>query len=148
MKKRRVAGRRAFDRSEGGMDERAQQDGVADGGLSARIVPLRRREDGPRAERIAHVVDAFGRLRGSVERFVAMLARRDTAARVSGASDVMPFDALLQALAAHAERAGFRRLPELNRCIERARAAERHRDVIFEQAPPASDAALRDAAVT
>lgn len=126
------------------MDERAQQDGFADGGLSARIVPLRRREDGPRAERIARVVDAFGRLRGSVVRFVALLARRDAAA--SDASDVMPFDALLQALAAHAERTGFHRLPELNRCIERAGAAERHRDVIFAQSPPASDAALRDAA--
>ncbi|MGZ2749108.1 hypothetical protein [Burkholderia stagnalis] len=149
MKKRCAAGRRAFDCGEGGMDERAQQgqqDGFADGGLFARIVPLRRREDGPRAERIARVVDAFGRLRGSVERFVALLARRDGAAPASGASDVMPFDALLQALAAHAERTGFHRLPELNRCIERARAAERHRDVIFAQAPPASDVALRDAA--
>ncbi|WP_196493934.1 hypothetical protein [Burkholderia stagnalis] len=149
MKMRRAVGRCAFGCSEGGMDERvqqAQQDGFADGGLSARIVPLKRREDGPRAERIASVVDAFGRLRGSVVRFVALLARRDAAALAPDASDVMPFDALLQALAAHAERTGFHCLPELNRCIERAGTAERHRDVIFAQAPPASDAALRNAA--
>lgn len=96
------------------MDEQAQhgqQDGFADGGLSARIVPLRRREGGARAERIASVVDAFGRLRGSVVRFVALLARRDAAAPVSGEPDVMPFEALLQALAAHAERTCSRVTP-------------------------------------
>ncbi|WP_010089205.1 DUF2325 domain-containing protein [Burkholderia ubonensis] len=63
------------------MDELVRQgrdDGVARGAQSARIVPLRRREDGQRAERIAHVADAFARLRGSVLRFIAMLdARRD-----------------------------------------------------------------------
>ncbi|WP_063903902.1 DUF2325 domain-containing protein [Burkholderia ubonensis] len=61
------------------MDELVQQgrdDGVARGAQSARIVPLRRREDGQRAERIAHVADAFARLRGSVLRFIAMLDER------------------------------------------------------------------------
>ncbi|WP_415877004.1 DUF2325 domain-containing protein [Burkholderia ubonensis] len=61
------------------MDELVQQgrdDGVARGVQSARIVPLRRREDGQRAERIAHVADAFARLRGSVLRFIAMLDER------------------------------------------------------------------------
>ncbi|WP_063902572.1 DUF2325 domain-containing protein [Burkholderia ubonensis] len=61
------------------MDELVQQgrdDGVARGAQSARIVPLRRREDGQRVERIAHVADAFARLRGSVLRFIAMLDER------------------------------------------------------------------------
>ncbi|PCE30762.1 hypothetical protein [Burkholderia ubonensis] len=133
------------------MDELAQQgqdDGVARGALSAKIVPLRRREDGQRAERIAHVVDAFARLRGSVVRFIAMLDERCDAdePNSTGAPDAPRFDALLQALAFGAERAEFRRLPELQRCIERVGAAERYRDVIFAHSPPASDTELRDAA--
>lgn len=132
------------------MDELVQQgqdDGVARGAQSARIVPLRRREDGQRAERIAHVADAFARLRGSVLRFIAMLdERQDVDAPNAGAPDARRFDALLQSLASSAERAEFRRLPELQRCIERVGAAERYRDVIFLHSPPASDAELRDAA--
>lgn len=49
-------------------------------------------------------------------------------------------------LATHAEHAGFRRVHELNRFVERAATAERHRDVIFSQLPPASDALLREGA--
>ncbi|KVH80267.1 hypothetical protein WJ41_29980 [Burkholderia ubonensis] len=132
------------------MDELVQQgqdDGVARGKQSARIVPLRRREDGQRAERIAHVADAFARLRGSVLRFIAMLdERQDMDAPNAGAPDARRFDALLQSLASGAERAEFRRLPELRHCIERVGAAERYRDVIFLHSPPASDAELRDAA--
>ncbi|MBN3785388.1 hypothetical protein [Burkholderia sp. Ac-20353] len=131
------------------MGKRAQlelSDGVECGVLSATIVPLRRREDGPRAERIATVVDAFGRLRGSVLRVVAMLAPHGAAVPAAGDADALRFDRLLTLLSRQAELAGFRRLSELNRYLERAAFAERHRDVIFAQSPPAGDAELQHAA--
>ncbi|MGU7774453.1 hypothetical protein ACV229_30280 [Burkholderia sp. MR1-5-21] len=131
------------------MGERAKQmRDAADrcGVLSATIVPLRRREDGPRAERIANVVDAFGRLRGSVLRFIAMLAPHGAAVPPPDDTDALRFDSLLALLSRQAGKAGFRRVSELNRYLERAALAERHRDVIFAQSPPAGDTELRDAA--
>jgi len=113
------------------------------------ITPLSVCGDSQRAELIRDVVDAFARLRGSVSRFIAMLA--PAAARESPASPLKPgaqptFATLLSVLASQARQAQFERLPELDHVIERARLAEVHRDVIFLQAPVAGELALRSAA--
>ncbi|WP_070106102.1 hypothetical protein [Burkholderia plantarii] len=128
-------------------------DAVRHGELSARIVPVRRREDTERATLIVDVVDAFARLRGSLARFVALFA--DGAATGNAAVPVSPgsidtrrFDMLLAALAAGAERARFRRLPDLRRLIDRVARAETFRDVIFAPPPVAGPAALREAALS
>ncbi|WP_246793924.1 hypothetical protein [Burkholderia perseverans] len=128
-------------------------DAVRHGELSARIVPVRRREDTERATLIVDVVDAFARLRGSLVRFVALFAdgaaTGNAAVSVSPASiDTRRFDMLLAALAAGAERARFRRLPDLRRLIDRVARAETFRDVIFAPPPVAGPAALREAALS
>lgn len=126
-------------------------DAVRHGELSARIVPVRRREDTERATLIVDVVDAFARLRGSLVRFVALFADGAATgnAAVSPASiDTRRFDMLLAALAAGAERARFRRLPDLRRLIDRVARAETFRDVIFAPPPVAGPAALREAALS
>ncbi|HXZ09692.1 MAG TPA: hypothetical protein VEI25_16705 [Paraburkholderia sp.] len=113
------------------------------------ITPLRVSGDRQRAELIRDVVDAFARLRGSVSRFIAMLA--PDAAPESSASPLNlaaqpTFAALLSVLASQARQSKFERLRELDDVIERARLAEVHRDVIFLQPPVASEVALRGAA--
>jgi hypothetical protein len=117
--------------------------------LAAKITPLRPATDGQRAERIRDVVDAFVRLRGSVFRFTAMLAR-DAAAEPPASALSPPvapsFGTLLALLAQLARQAGFARLPELDQVIELAAQAEVHRDVIFMQSPAASEVMLCSAA--
>ncbi len=116
------------------------------GEFAGKITPLRLAEDRQRAERIRDVVDAFARLRGSVSRFVAMLARDAGTVSSVDMTAQQPFLMLLASLRSHAQKAKFGRLRELNRVIERAMSAEAHRDVIFMQSPLASEAALHDAA--
>ncbi|GLU33627.1 hypothetical protein WKR88_02890 [Trinickia caryophylli] len=114
--------------------------------LSTRIVPLRKREDRQRAELVTDVVDAFARLRASTLRFIAMLGGGENELSRIEAGGACSFDELLALLGACAERARFCRLADLQRVLERARHAQRHRDVIFAQAPVAEEATLREAA--
>lgn len=117
--------------------------------FAGKITPLRPAEDGRRAELIRDVVDAFVRLRGSVFRFTAMLAR-DAAAEPPASAPSQPiapsFGTLLASLAHRARQAEFARLSELDQIIERAAQAEVQRDVIFLQSPAASEVMLRSAA--
>ncbi|WP_186288935.1 hypothetical protein [Burkholderia gladioli] len=131
-------------------------DEVRHGELSARIVPVRRRDDTERAALIVDVVDAFARLRGSLVRFVALFADAQPPAAYPAAAahaghaavDSRRFDVLLAALVLSAERARFRRLAELRGLVERVTRAETFRDVIFAPPPSAGPAALREAALS
>jgi hypothetical protein len=125
---------------------RLQDNSACHGELSARIFPLRRREDPQHIELIVDVVVAFTRLRESVLRIVVMLAGKGADTVLADGIEAQPFDVLLSALADHARRARFRRLPELNEVIERARLAEQHRDLIYAQAPGDADTVLREVA--
>ncbi|WP_186029702.1 hypothetical protein [Burkholderia gladioli] len=131
-------------------------DELRHGELSARIVPVRRRDDAERAALIVDVVDAFARLRGSLVRFVALFADARPPAAYPAATahaghaavDSPRFDGLLAALVPSAERARFRRLAELRGLVERVTRAETFRDVIFAPPPSAGPAALREAALS
>jgi hypothetical protein len=93
-----------------------------------------------RAELIRDVIDAFRRLRNSIERFNRMLAR-------GGGADAAPVGASLQPLLAALTRrvdlARFARLPELKRAIRDARRLDKTRDALFSDAFCLDTEALR-----
>jgi hypothetical protein len=114
--------------------------------FSTTITALKSAPDRARAEMIRDVVDAFRRLHGSVQRFVAMLGEPSSGATSSTTSGTLSFNRLLSMLAEQGKLAGFNRLPELKSAIREARSAERLRDAIFSDAYSDNPAALREVA--
>lgn len=92
-----------------------------------------------RAELIRDVIDAFRRLRNSIERFDRMLAQGAATAQPPGAS----LQPLLLALSRRLEIAGFARQRELKRAIRDARRLDKTRDALFGDAFCLDTEALR-----
>lgn len=103
-------------------------------GLAATITtlrPLSGYERGyERAELIRDVIDAFRRLRNSIERFDQMLAQGDAPTAQPGAS----LQPLLLALSKRVDSARFARQRELKRAIRDARRLDKTRDALFSDA--------------
>ncbi|CAG9225199.1 conserved hypothetical protein [Paraburkholderia tropica] len=101
--------------------------------VTATITALRPASGHERAERIRDVIDAFRRLRESVERFNRSLAPDADAASAS-ADSATSLQPLLSSLARRAELAGFARQRELKRAIRDARQLDKTRDALFSDA--------------
>ncbi|WP_395064206.1 hypothetical protein [Paraburkholderia silvatlantica] len=109
-------------------------------GFAATITTLRPASGHERAALIRDVIDAFRRLRNSIERFERMLARGDGAdggdsgggahAAAAGAS----LQPLLVALSRRIDLARFARQRELKRAIRDARRLDKTRDALFSDA--------------
>ncbi len=99
----------------------------------ATITTLRPASGHERAERIRDVVDAFRRLRESIERFNRMFATRagEEPARAEAGTSLQP---LLGALARRLDKADFARRRELKRAIRDARLLDKTRDALFSDA--------------
>ncbi len=114
--------------------------------LAATITTLRPASGHERAELIRDVIDAFRRLRNSIERFERMLARGagDGAGAGAGGShspsgaNAAPAGASLQpllvALSRRIDLARFARQRELKRAIRDARRLDKTRDALFSDA--------------
>lgn len=100
-------------------------------GFAATISTLRplsgHERDYERAGLIRDVIDAFRRLRNSVERFERMLAQGE-ATTAQPAASLQP---LLLALSKRADAARFARQRELKRAIRDARRLDKTRDALF-----------------
>ncbi|MCP3726934.1 hypothetical protein M3I53_28020 [Paraburkholderia sp. CNPSo 3272] len=122
---------------------------VGVGGFAATITTLRPASGHERAELIRDVIDAFRRLRNSIERFEHMLARGDDAGdgRGAGGAHTAPAGASLQPLLAALSRridlARFARQRELRRAIRDARRLDKTRDGLFSDALCLDTEALR-----
>ncbi|HEY4803746.1 MAG TPA: hypothetical protein VIH96_14135, partial [Paraburkholderia sp.] len=115
-------------------------------GFAATITTLRPASGRERAELIRDVIDAFRRLRNSIERFNRMLAHGshgshhgDGEAAQVGAS----LQPLLAALSRHVDLARFARQRELKRAIRDARRLDKTRDALFGDAFCLDTEALR-----
>jgi hypothetical protein len=96
------------------------------------ITALRPASGHERAERIRDVIDAFRRLRESIERFNRMLAA-GTGKPMSNDGGVS-LQPLLSTLARHANSARFAQQRELKRAIRDARRLDKTRDALFSDA--------------
>ena len=101
--------------------------------LSGKISTLKSSSADMRAQQIRDVVDAFRRLRGSVERFVQMFASGREAAVPASDLASASLRELLSMLASEAQVARFSRLRELKLAIRQARVLERTRDAVFSE---------------
>jgi len=115
---------------------------VSTAGFASTITTLRSASGYERAELIRDVVDAFRRLRNSIERFDLLLARGTAAQSVQPGASLQP---LLAALSRHVELAGFTRQRELRRAIRDARRLDKTRDALFSDAFCVDTEALRRA---
>nr|WP_240162686.1 MULTISPECIES: hypothetical protein [unclassified Paraburkholderia] len=113
--------------------------------ISSAIVAVKSASGRGRAETIRDVVDAYRRLYGSVQRFVAMLGGDPSSIAAIGASGSHALNPLLSLLAGRARANAFARLRELKATIEEARLAEHLRDAIFSDALSNDLPALRQA---
>ncbi|HEY2608691.1 hypothetical protein [Paraburkholderia sp. RL18-085-BIA-A] len=111
--------------------------------ISSTLVAVKAASERGRAESIRDVVDAYRRLYGSVQRFVAMLTGDRLNLASVGTSGSHSLHQLLSILAEHAGAAGFARLRELKAAINEARSAEQLRDAIFSDALSNDVPALR-----
>ncbi|WP_321895110.1 hypothetical protein [Paraburkholderia heleia] len=110
--------------------------------LAATITTLRPASGHERAELIRDVIDAFRRLRNSIERFERMLARGDGAgaggSHSPSGANAAPAGASLQpllvALSRRIDLARFARQRELKRAIRDARRLDKTRDALFSDA--------------
>jgi hypothetical protein len=109
-------------------------------GFAATITTLRPTTGRERAELIRDVIDAFRRLRNSIERFNRMLAHGGGAEAVQGGASLQP---LLAALSRRVDLARFARLRELKRAIRDARRLDKTRDALFSDAFCLDTEALR-----
>ena len=117
-------------------------------GFAATITTLRPASGHERAELIRDVIDAFRRLRNSIERFERMLARADSAgaAGMGGAPAAQAgpsLQPLLVVLARRIDLARFARQRELKRAIRDARRLDKTRDALFSDAFCLDTEALR-----
>lgn len=110
--------------------------------FAATITTLRPASGHERAELIRDVIDAFRRLRNSIERFERMLARGDGGAAGSGVGGAS-LQPLLVALSRRIDRARFARPRELKRAIRDARRLDKTRDALFSDAFCLDTEALR-----
>ncbi|MEK6384873.1 hypothetical protein [Paraburkholderia tropica] len=101
--------------------------------MAATITALRPASGHERGERMRDVIDAFRRLRESVERFNRSLAP-DADAPSASADAATSLQPLLTSLARRAELAGFARQRELKRAIRDARRLDKTRDAMFSDA--------------
>ncbi|WP_091995819.1 hypothetical protein [Paraburkholderia lycopersici] len=111
-------------------------------GFAATLTTLRPASGHERAELIRDVIDAFRRLRNSIERFNRMLANGSgggAAAAPVGAS----LQPLLAALSRHVDVTRFDRLRELKRAVRDARRLDKTRDALFSDAFSLDTEALR-----
>lgn len=113
--------------------------------FAATITTLRPASGHERAELIRDVIDAFRRLRNSIERFERMLARGDGGDGGAGGSGVggASLQPLLVALSRRIDRARFARPRELKRAIRDARRLDKTRDALFSDAFCLDTEALR-----
>lgn len=109
-------------------------------GFAATITTLRPTSGHERAELIRDVIDAFRRLRNSIERFNRMLAHGSGAQAPQAGASLQP---LLAALARRVELARFARQRELKRVIRDARRLDKTRDALFSDALCLDTEALR-----
>ncbi|MCX5538977.1 hypothetical protein M3A49_05595 [Paraburkholderia sp. CNPSo 3076] len=120
-------------------------------GFAATITTLRPTSGYERAELIRDVIDAFRRLRNSIERFERMLARGEGAASGGGigGAQAAPAGASLQpllvALSRRIDLVRFARQRELKRAIRDARRLDKTRDALFSDAFSLDTEALRRA---
>jgi hypothetical protein len=112
------------------------------GGFAASITTLRATSGRERAELIRDVIDAFRRLRNSIERFNRMLAHGSGAETAQAGTSLQP---LLAALSKRVDLARFARLRELKRAIRDARRLDKTRDALFSDAFCLDTEALRRA---
>lgn len=120
-------------------------------GFAATITTLRPASGHGRAELIRDVIDAFRRLRNSIERFERMLARGDGdggagGSGVGGAHAAQvgaSLQPLLVALSRRIDLARFARPRELKRAIRDARRLDKTRDALFSDAFCLDTEALR-----
>ncbi|WP_321961752.1 hypothetical protein [Paraburkholderia sp. J7] len=113
-------------------------------GFAATITTLRPASGHERAELIRDVIDAFRRLRNSIERFEHMLARGDGGAGGAHAAHVgASLQPLLLALSRRIDLARFARQRELKRAIRDARRLDKTRDALFSDAFCLDTEALR-----
>ncbi|CAD6556292.1 hypothetical protein LMG27952_06032 [Paraburkholderia hiiakae] len=118
-------------------------------GFAATITTLRPASGHERAELIRDVIDAFRRLRNSIERFDRMLARGDGGAGGSGVGGThaaqvgASLQPLLVALSRRVDLARFARQRELKRAIRDARRLDKTRDALFSDAFCLDTEALR-----
>lgn len=114
-------------------------------GFAATITTLRPASGHERAELIRDVIDAFRRLRNSIERFERMLARGDGGDGGAGGSGVggASLQPLLVALSRRIDLARFARPRELKRAIRDARRLDKTRDALFSDAFCLDTEALR-----
>ncbi|MEM5421665.1 hypothetical protein [Paraburkholderia ferrariae] len=117
-------------------------------GFAATITTLRPASGHERAELIRDLIDAFRRLRNSIERFERMLARGDGAGS-GGMADAhaspagVSLQPLLVALSRRIDVARFARQRELKRAIRDARRLDKTRDALFSDAFCLDTEALR-----
>lgn len=111
--------------------------------ISSTLVAVKAASERGRAESIRDVVDAYRRLYGSVQRFVAMLTGERPNFAPVGTSGSHTLHQLLSILAEHAGAARFARLRELKAAINEARSADQLRDAIFSDALSNDVPALR-----
>ncbi|MEX3977720.1 hypothetical protein AB4Y45_01890 [Paraburkholderia sp. EG287A] len=117
-------------------------------GFAATITTLRPASGRERAELIRDLIDAFRRLRNSIERFERMLARGDgSGGGGMGDAHAAPAGASLQpllvALSRRIDLARFVRQRELKRAIRDARRLDKTRDALFSDAFCLDTEALR-----
>lgn len=112
-------------------------------GFAASITTLRPASGHERAELIRDVIDAFRRLRNSIERFDRMLAQGGGAQSVQAAQAGVSLQPLLAALSRRGDFARFARQRELKRAIRDARRLDKTRDALFSDALSLDTEALR-----
>lgn len=111
-------------------------------GFASRITTLRAPLEYERAELIRDVVDAFRRLRDSIERFDRLLARGSGARAARAGASLQP---LLAAVSRHVDLVSLARQRELRRAIRDARRVDKTRDALFGDAFCLDAEALRHA---
>ncbi|CAG9265987.1 hypothetical protein [Paraburkholderia unamae] len=112
-------------------------------GFAASITTLRPASGHERAELIRDVIDAFRRLRNSIERFDRMLAQGGGAQSVQAAQAGASLQPLLAALSRRGGLARFTRQRELKRAIRDARRLDKTRDALFSDVLSLDTEALR-----
>ena len=112
-------------------------------GFAATITTLRPASGHERAELIRDVIDAFRRLRNSIERFERMLARGDGVGSAHAAQVGASLQPPLVALSRRIDLARFARPRELKRAIRDARRLDKTRDALFSDAFCLDTEALR-----
>lgn len=115
-------------------------------GFAASITTLRPASGHERAELIRDVIDAFRRLRNSIERFDRMLAQGGGVQSVQSVQSAQAGASLQPLLAALSRRGGlarFTRQRELKRAIRDARRLDKTRDALFSDVLSLDTEALR-----